>query len=205
VVVAMPDALNVAVPETIETPRLVLRTFRRRDAPALQAALAESMAELRQHLGSLPWVAEEPTLATAERRCRQAKATFLLRTDLPYLAFDKASGRLVASAGLHRTDWALPMTEVGYWVRSSELRKGYASECVEALVGWAFEGLRAVRVELITDAQNLGSRAVALRCGFALEGVHRHVRRDAGGDLRDRCVYARLAPSVPAGPRTGAG
>ncbi len=35
-----------------------------------------------------------------------------MRADLPYLAFERRSGRLVASARLHRSDWALPATEV---------------------------------------------------------------------------------------------
>ena len=35
-----------------------------------------------------------------------------MRAGLPYLALERRLGRLVASAGLHRTDWALPATEV---------------------------------------------------------------------------------------------
>lgn len=30
--------------------------------------------------------------------------------------------------GLHQTDWSLPKTEVGYWLRTSDVGKGYASE-----------------------------------------------------------------------------
>ena len=190
----MPDALTFPVPTSIETPRLLLRPFRASDAAALHEALAESADELREHLWFLSWVSEEQTLQSAEIRCRRAEANFLLRSDLPYLAFEKNSGRLVASVGLHRTDWALPKTEVGYWVRSSEVGKGYASEGVAALTSWALDVLGARRVELVTDEQNLGSRAVAERCGFTLEGVHSHVMQAPDGSLRSSCVYARVAP-----------
>lgn len=189
----MIDPLRISVPTQIETPRLLLRPFRLGDAPALHEALVESLAELRSHLWFLSWVAEEQTLQSAEVRCRRAEANFLLRNDLPYLAFSKASGRLVASAGLHRTDWMTPRTEVGYWVRSTETGNGYASECVNALTDWALSELRAVRVELVTDENNHGSRAVAVRCGFQLEGVHRNTMRGPGGELRHSVVYARLA------------
>lgn len=195
---AVPDPLRFPVPEALETPRLLLRPFAVADAPQLHEALVESIAALREHLGHLPWVAEPPTLASAEARCRRALASFLLRTDLAYLAFDRRSGRLVASAGLHRTDWALPATEVGYWVRTSEVGQGYASEAVEALTRWALEGLGAVRVALVTDAGNAGSRAVAERCGFRLEGVLRHAARSPDGRLRDLCHYARF-PEAPLG------
>lgn len=188
----MTDPLTHPVPSSFETPRLLLRSFRIEDAPFLHAALAESINELRTYLWFLPWVAEEPTLQSAEVRCRRAEANFLLRSDLPYLAFEKQSGRLVASAGLHRTDWALPKTEVGYWVRSSDVGKGYASEAVVTLTSWALDSLGAKRVELVTDEQNRGSRAVAERCGFRLEGTLRNVMQAPDGTLRHSCVYAKL-------------
>jgi len=188
----MLDPLRFPVPESLETDRLLLRTFRTSDAPALHEALMESIEQLRQNLWFLNWVAEEQTLASAELRCRTAQANFLLRTDLPYLVFAKDSGRLVASAGLHRTDWKLPRTEVGYWVRSTEVGKGYASEAVMALTGWALDELGAKRVELVADETNLGSRAVAERCGFQLEGRLRNTLQSPDGRLRNSCVYARV-------------
>lgn len=188
----MPDPLTFPVPARFETRRLVLRSFEVSDAPALHDALVESIVELRRHLWFLPWVAQEQSLASAEARCRTAQANFLIRADLPYLAFRKDDGRLVGSIGLHRTDWTQPKTEVGYWIRTSEVGRGYASEGVHALVGWALAELGAIRVELVTLEQNPGSRGVAERCGFTLEGVHRNVFRGPDGALRHRCVYARI-------------
>lgn len=188
----MPDPLLFPVPDSIETQRLHLRQFQLDDAPELHAALSESIRELRANLWFLPWVSEEPTIRSAEVRCRKAKANFLLRIDLPYLAFEKASGRLVGSMGLHRTDWSLPKTEVGYWLRTGATGKGYATEGVSALVAWASNGLGAARVELVTDEKNLASRAVAERCGFMLEGVLHHVMRSPRGELSNSCIYAKL-------------
>lgn len=192
-----PDARSLAfhVPSQFETERLILRSFEVEDAVALHEALSESIDELRKHLWFLPWVSQQPTLASAEARCRTAKANFLIRADLPYLAFNKETGRLVGSVGLHRTNWTEPTTEVGYWLRSSEVGRGFASEGTRALVHWALEQLGAIRVELVTLEQNPGSRAVAERCGFTLEGVHRNVFRGPDGELRHRCVYAKLPTS----------
>jgi len=188
----MLDPLRLPVPTSFETERLCLRSFRVEDAPVLLEALQDSIVELRKTLWFLPWVAEEPSLESVIVRCRRAQANFLLRDDLPYLAFEKGSGRLVASAGLHRTDWSLPKTEVGYWVRTGETRKGYASECVAVLASWALDSLGAKRVELVTDEKNTGSRAVAERCGFRLEGVLHNVMQAPDGTMSHRCIYARL-------------
>lgn len=188
----MPDPMLFPVPSTFETSRLTMRSFRTGDAPALFEALAESIKDLRAYLWFLPWLAEEPTLQTAEVRCRTAEAKFLLRSDLAYLVFGKVTGRLVGSVGLHRTDWTLPKTEVGYWIRTSETGKGYASEAVGAITSWALEVLEAKRVELVTDEQNIGSRAVAERCGFRLEGILHNVMQASDNKLHHSCVYAKL-------------
>lgn len=196
----MPDPWQVELPTRLHTARLLLRPFTEDDASALHEALVESIEALRAHLWFLPWVAEAPTLHSARVRCQRAAGNFLLRTDLPYLVFDQATGRLLGSVGLHRTDWALPGTEVGYWLRNSATGAGYASEAVNALTDWAFTGMKAQRVALVTDVLNTGSRAVAARCGFHLEGVLRHHMRGPQGELRDTCLYARLAPQAGPNP-----
>jgi RimJ/RimL family protein N-acetyltransferase len=98
--------------------------------------------------------------------------------------------------GLHRTDWSVPKTEVGYWIRASAAGMGFISEGVEALVAWALRELGARRVEIVTDEGNLPSRNVAERCGFELEGTLRNVLRSPDGTLHNNCIYARLAAEV---------
>jgi len=186
------DPILLDLPPSIETPRLTLRPPRAGDGPALHQALTESLPELRRFLASLPWVAAEQTPESAETFCRNGEANFVARKDLPFLAFEKRTGRLVASAGLHRTAWQTPKTEVGYWCRTSAARNGFVTEAVNALVAYAFRHIRAVRVELITDEENVASRRVAERAGFVLEGVLRHERRAPDGSLRNTCVYARF-------------
>jgi len=189
--VTEPILLNL--PDRIETPRLTLRPPRTGDGPALHAALTESLPELRRFLASLPWVAAEQTIESAESFCRNGEANFIARRDLPFFVFEKVSGSLVASAGLHRTVWQTPKTEVGYWCRTTASGKGYVTEAVNALAEYAFQHIKAVRVELITDEENVSSRRVAERSGFVLEGVLRNERRAPDGTLRNTCVYARAA------------
>lgn len=192
----MIDPVIFPVPAVIETRRLNLRSFQAEDASELHKALDESSKQLRQYLWFLPWVAEESTLITAEIRCRKAEANFHLRTDLPYLVFERSSGSLVGSVGLHRTDWQLPKTEVGYWIRTGATGKGYAAEAVSELVSWASEKLQAKRIELVTDEENIGSRRVAEKCGFVLEGTRRNDEVSPSGSLRHNCVYAIVQTAV---------
>lgn len=191
----MTDPILIDLPTCIETERLLLRAPRPGDGPALHQAISESLPELRQFLASLPWVAAEQTLDGAELYCRNAHANFIARRDLPFFVFEKSSGALVAATGLHRTVWATPKTEVGYWGRTSRAGNGFVSEAVSALTRYAFEHINAVRIELITDEANTRSRRVAERCRFMLEGIHHNERRAPDGTLRHTCVYALLRPA----------
>lgn len=191
----MPDPILLDLPAQIETDRLLLRPPTAGDGPRLLEALTESLPSLRRHLASLPWVAADQTLESSEIFCRNAAANFLARRDLPFLLFEKSTGQLVGSAGLHRTVWFTPKTEVGYWGRTSTSGHGFVTEAVNALVDYAFVHLQAIRVELVTDEENHESRRVAERCHFTLEGVLRHERRAPDGSVRNTCLYARLPAS----------
>lgn len=179
------------VPTAFETERLTLRPLGLKDAPELHLALTESVNELREYLWHVPWIAEEQTLSSAQSRCKDALENFQSHKDFAYLAFAKSTGRLVGSVGLHRPDWALRTTEVGYWVRSSEAGRGYASEMVNAITPLALGAFGVDRVELVTDERNAASRKVAERCGFSLECVTPQIDKHEDGVERSNCVYVK--------------
>ncbi len=186
------DPLLLDLPVSIETARLLVRVPQAGDGLALNLAVVESLRELRQFLGFLPWIAGDPTPNLSEARCRSGAANFLSRTDLPFLVFEKSSGQLLGGVGLHRTVWSTPKTEVGYWIRSSRTGSGFATEAVSALVEYAFNQMQAVRIELITDEANAPSRQIAERCQFDLEGILRNEQRALDGSLHNTCVYSIL-------------
>ena len=192
----MRDPLLLDLPTHIDTERLLMRPPQAGDGPQFFEALSESLVEMRRFLAALPWIAAEPNLEASELYCRNGQANFVSRKDLPFFLFERATGQLIGATGLHRTVWATPKTEVGYWVRSSRSGRGFVTEGVEATVRYAFERVGAVRVELITDEANLASRKVADRCGFELEGTLRRDHRAADGSLRTTCLYARFPPAV---------
>jgi RimJ/RimL family protein N-acetyltransferase len=86
----------------------------------------------------------------------------------------------------------VPRFEIGYWVRHSAQGRGLVTEALQTLARFAFDGLRARRVEVRMSSANQRSRAVAERCGFTLEGVLRQDSLSTDGQPRDTVVYARV-------------
>lgn len=189
----MTDPLLIAVPERLQTERLVLRSPRPGDGPALNEAVLASLDALRPWM---PWAQTAPTLDESEALARGAQAKFLQRADLVYAIWrHDGSGRelrLVGGTGLHRIDWALPKFEIGYWRRSGEGGQGLMTEAVGALSRMAFDMLGAERVEIRMDDRNTASWRLAERAGFTLEAVLRREARDVAGAVRDTRVYARV-------------
>jgi len=198
----MTDPMLIEVPERIETARLVLRVPQRGDGAAVNAAVAETIAELAPWL---PWAGSMPTPNESEMHCRRLQARFILREDLAMLMFERragggdgapvgvgAEGRLVGGLGLHRIDWPLGRFEIGYWRRAGFEGRGLVTEGVIAIARMAFDVLGARRVEIRMDDRNERSWKLAERAGFTLEAVLRFDAATLQGEPRSTRVYARV-------------
>jgi RimJ/RimL family protein N-acetyltransferase len=139
----------------------------------------------------MPWAMKAQSMEDSERHCREAQAKWHSREMIDFCFLGRGDGRLVGKGGLHTIDWTIPKFEIGYWIRSSCLRRGFATEAATALAGLASGALGARRVEITCNARNAASRRVAEKSGFALEAVLANHRRDNAGELADTCLYAR--------------
>jgi RimJ/RimL family protein N-acetyltransferase len=188
-----PEPLLIDLPAVLATDRLLLRAPRAGDGAVVHEAVVESLAELGPWMS---WAQKSPTLEESERDCRRMAARFLARENLALFFFARTAGgefgRLLGGTGLHGIDWGVPRFEIGYWCRSTEVGRGYVTEAVRAVARFAFDALRARRVEVRMAKDNLRSRAVAERAGFTFEGVLRADSLDPQGRPRDTAVYARV-------------
>lgn len=75
--------------------------------------------------------------------------------------------------------------EIGYWTAREHRGHGYTVEAVSVLAHWSLSTLGVERLEWRAETGNAGSRAVAEKAGFRVEGVLRSnllnkgTRRDA--------------------------
>jgi RimJ/RimL family protein N-acetyltransferase len=187
------DPLLIDVPERLQTARLILRCPQPGDGPLVNAAVCETLDDLRPFM---PWAQTAPTLDESEIDMRRMNAKFRLRQDLMLFVFARTAsggeGDLVGSTGLHRIDWSARRFEIGYWRRRGHEGRGYIGEAVAALSRMAFDRLNARRVEIRMDDANQRSWRVAERAGFTLEGILRRDSLSPQGEPRDTRVYAKV-------------
>lgn len=175
--------------EELDTERLIIRAPEVGDAEVVWKAIISSHDALKEWM---PWAQSKQTLEQTTTNLRQAVADFITREDLRLHLFLKETGEFVGSSGLHRIDWNVRKFEIGYWIDSKFEGKGLMTEAVERITQFAFEELRANRVEIRCDSENVRSRSVAARLSYTLEGTLHHDSLSANGkNLRDTCIYAK--------------
>jgi RimJ/RimL family protein N-acetyltransferase len=81
--------------------------------------------------------------------------------------------------------------EIGYVLIPGERGKGYGTEAVKIIVDYLFLSKEIVRVQAVTDPDNLVSQKVLQKSGFRKEGT---IRKSTfiRGEWRDGCMYSIL-------------
>ncbi|MER5311199.1 GNAT family N-acetyltransferase [Streptomyces sp. NPDC002773] len=110
-------------------------------------------------------------------------------TEYAFAVEPLAGGPLLAAVAL--SSRGMGVWEVGFWLAEEHRGSGYMTETVRALAHWAFTALGCTRLVWRAEVGNVGSRAVAERVGFVMEGAQRAALTNKG-TLRDAWVGALL-------------
>ncbi len=174
-------------PDELVGERIIVRAWRRSDAPALFEAVDESREHLRPWM---IWVDNHRTVTDSEDYCLRVAETWARRTDFALSIWHRETGRLLGGSGFHNIDWDVPSFDIGYWIRDREEGKGYVTEAARLLTAFAFEHLGAQRLVITCDSNNTRSAAIPERLGFLLEARLRNHHRKSDDALRDTLIFA---------------
>ena len=114
-----------------------------------------------------------------------------------YAVRRQADGAIVGTTSLHDIRPEHRRCELGATFYQPDARGGAINPaCKRLLLGHAFDA-GAVRVEILTDALNLRSRAAIEKLGAPFEGLLRSHKITWTGRVRDTALYAIVAEDWP--------
>jgi len=117
---------------------------------------------------------------------------------VPFAIFDNSSGEFVGSTrycSINSTDKSL---EIGFTFITPKAQRSYINTHAKyCLLKYAFETLKAIRVELKTHENNEKSRNAILRIGAKFEGILRNQRILPDGSYRNTVIFSIIESEWP--------
>jgi [ribosomal protein S5]-alanine N-acetyltransferase len=170
---------------TLETERLILRTFQLEDESEFERLIAPK--EVTD--GTLSFPHPVPAGWGIERINRMFER-FASGEHVEFAICARDSGKLIGGIGLD-VNARHKRGHLGYWLGVDYWGKGYATEAASAVLNYGFQTLELHRIEAGHYPRNPASGRVLEKIGMKFEGV---MRGDLlkGDQFEDTVMYARL-------------
>ncbi|MGH7758249.1 MAG: GNAT family N-acetyltransferase [Candidatus Dormibacteria bacterium] len=186
---AHPEA-GAAAAASLETPRLLLRSWRDQDRAPFAALNADP--EVMEHFPSR--MTQEQSDLLVERILTQFRA----RGWGLWAVEVKQGPQFAGFVGLNPVDLDVPFrdqVEVGWRITRSEWGQGYATEAAARSLAFAFSELRLKQVVSFTSTPNWRSQRVMVKLGLTHDPADDfdHPRVPQGSPLRRQVLYRTTA------------
>lgn len=185
----------------LETDRLILQRFVRRDASTLDDAIRASLTDLNQWL---PWARMDYASGDTSAFIRDSVQAWKEDRAWDYsIRLKDDPSRHVGNVSLWTVSKLGKIAEIGYWIRSDETSRGICTESVDRVLEEAFGSMGYHKVVLRIAVGNDASDRVAQKLGFTKEGVLREELLIRGNWV-DHSLWSLLDREYRALRRSGA-
>ncbi|MBD8880399.1 GNAT family N-acetyltransferase [Rhodanobacter sp. 7MK24] len=164
----------------------------------LEATHLEGLRKARDHAGldglwftNTPSMDDMPSYLDAALQARDEGKV------LPFAVLDP-HGELVGTTRFYGLEPSVPRISIGYtWYAPRVQRTGANTETKLLLLGYAFDTLGSICVNLETSTLNARSRAAIARLGAKQDGILRNHKRHADGSPRDTVMFSIIDGEWP--------
>ncbi len=145
------------------------------------------------------WPADELSRIGYRRRIRRYQREIKEGTGYPFFVFSNDEATLLGGLTLSHVQRGVTQSaSVGYWMGEQFARRGFMSDAVRAVVGFAFDTLRLHRLEAACLPHNAASIGLLEKTGFTREGYARSYLC-IDGRWQDHVLFAIISSDVKAG------
>lgn len=167
-----------------------IRRYCADDAPLLFEAARESINEM---FAWSSWCHPNYTIEESQAFILSSQAAWNQKTTFGFAVFDTNSRLFFGGVGLNSINRKNNFANLGYWVRSSQTRRGIATAAVLLAAEFGFNDLGLNRIEILTAMENVASQRVAEKAGAEKEGILRR-RILLHNRPQDAIMYSLIAP-----------
>ena len=174
------------------TRSVVLRPLLPGDVREVFAAVRESYTELSRFM---PWCTPDYDEAATSVYVARSNEQRQAGTSFEFGVFT-TDGEFLGNCGLSDINRDNRFANLGYWIRTTRTRQGFATAAVHELARWGFANTSLNRFEIVVAVENVASQRVAESAGALREGVLRR-RLVLQGRAHDAFVYSLVRGGQP--------
>jgi ribosomal-protein-serine acetyltransferase len=177
----------LAIPESISNGgRIDLVPVAASHIQELYEAIVESKDELSPWM---EWLHPDYSLADAEQWATNCRKAWEADSMFGFTIVENQTGEILGGCSAGITSHLHRNGAIGYWIRSSRTKQGFASEAAGLLAQFGFRQLGLIRIEILVAVGNTASERVAEKMGAVREGLLRN-RLLFRGQPRDAHLFA---------------
>jgi ribosomal-protein-serine acetyltransferase len=169
---------------------IVARPYRPDDAPALLAAVRESIDSVGRWL---PWCHAGYGEAESVAWIAQCTDAWARGDHYTFGVFEGTE--FLGAVGINHRNREHNFASIGYWMRTSRQGQGVTPRVGRFVAKFGFEQVKLNRIEIVAALENRASRRTAERIGGRFEGIARS-RLIVASQAVDAAVYALAAGDV---------
>ena len=150
---------------------ITLRPYRDEDTDLLYEAARESIPEMTRWM---PWCHPDYSVKDSRDWVSSCFEKWDQGSAYDFAITDTSTGRYLGGCGLSDFHQDHNIANLGYWVRTSETKKGVATSTTVLLADFGINELKLQRIEILVDVDNKASQRVAEKSGATREGILRN-------------------------------
>ncbi|UCD10128.1 MAG: GNAT family N-acetyltransferase [Dehalococcoidales bacterium] len=167
---------------------ITLRPYRGEDADSLYEAARESIQEMTPWM---PWCHRDYSIQESRDWITDCFEKWKQGNAYDFAITDTSTGRYLGGCGLSDFHRDQAIANLGYWVRTSETKKGVATATTLLLADFGINKLNLKRIEIVVDVDNIASQRVAEKSGATCEGILRN-RLAQNGKSTDAVMFSLI-------------
>lgn len=172
----------------IVSDRLTLKQLTLADVEPLYNSIIASKDELKKWL---PWCHDNYQISETSNWVSSQLELWEEGKEFSFAVYKNSPYELIGGVGLNEIHKNYLIGNMGYWIKSSEASKGYATEAALMCAKFGFERIGLKRIEIVTLPENIASKKVAEKLAATYECTARN-RLLIRGEPHPACIYSLI-------------
>jgi ribosomal-protein-serine acetyltransferase len=162
----------LAIPDSISKGgRIALVPVEAKQTKGLYDAILESRAELTPWM---EWMHPDYSVAETKQWVTHCRDAWEADSFFGFTIVEYETSQILGGCSITMDRPAQRNGSLGYWIRTSRTKQGFASEAAALLAQFGFAQLGLIRIEIFVAAGNIASQCVAEKVGALREGLLRN-------------------------------